>query len=136
MSARRRQFSSHIVCSESRPGADWFGGSVVRKTIEFVDGVAEQVSARFRAYPDVQATFDDYAAFIEDSPRYADVRNTGADTGQFAAALQSAGYATDPKYADKIRRIVGSDTFRDAVRSLKISPTVPTTGSGTINAAR
>lgn len=119
-----------------KAGSDWFGGSVVRKTIEFVDGIAQQVSARFRAYPNVQATFDDYGAFIADSPRYAGVRNAGEDTGRFAAALQSAGYATDPNYAEKIRRIVGSDTFRDAVRSLKILPTVPTPESGTINAAR
>ena len=119
-----------------KAGGDWFGGSVVRKTIEFVDGIAQQVSDRFRAYPDVQATFDDYAAFIADSPRYAGVRNTGDDTSRFASALQSAGYATDPNYAEKIRRIVGSDTFRDAVRSLKFSPTVPTPQSGTINTAR
>lgn len=119
-----------------KAGNDWFGGSVVRKTIEFADGVAQQVSARFRAYPDIKTTFDDYAKLISNSARYSAVLDSGADTAGFARALQSAGYATDPRYADKIRRIATSDTLRDALHSLKITPALPTTLSDTINTAR
>lgn len=102
-----------------KAGSDWFGGSVVKKTVEFRDGIAEEVRARFRAYPDVAAAFDDYARFITDSSRYAGVRGTGGDTERFSEALQEAGYATDPLYAKKIRRILGSDTFREAISPLK-----------------
>jgi len=118
-----------------KAGRDWFGGSVVRRTIEFADGVAQQVSARFRAYPDLEATFDDYAKLISNSPRYASVPDS-AETEDFASALQTAGYATDPQYAAKIRRIAGSDTLLDAVRSLKITSALPTTLSDTIKTAR
>lgn len=108
-----------------KAGDDWFGGSVVRKTIEFVDGVAQKVNARFRAYDGLRETFDDYARFIQQSPRYSGVVASGSDPADFGRALQSAGYATDPQYAEKIRRIAGSDTLRDAISTLKNSMAAP-----------
>lgn len=102
-----------------KAGGDWFGGSVVRKTIEFADGVAQQVNARFRAYEGLKETFDDYARFIQESPRYSGVVESGSNPADFAEALQSAGYATDPQYAEKIRRIAVGETLRDALSALK-----------------
>lgn len=34
---------------------------------------------------------------------------------QFARSLQQAGYATDPMYADKLVRIIGGPTLRQAL---------------------
>ena len=118
-----------------KAGGDWFGGSVVKKTIEFRDGTAEEVRARFRAYPDVAATFSDYARFVGTNPRYADVLGTADDTDGFARALQDAGYATDPLYAAKLRRILASDVLHDAVRPLKNGAPQPIAVEGARNDA-
>jgi flagellar protein FlgJ len=37
------------------------------------------------------------------------------DGVQFARSLQQAGYATDPMYADKLARIIGGTTLRQAL---------------------
>lgn len=102
-----------------KAGQGWTGGSVSRPTLEYRDGVAEREVARFRAYPDVAAVFDDYVEFISSNSRYDAVRDSGDDVKGFATALQDAGYATDPSYADKISRILDSDTMKNALRGLK-----------------
>lgn len=95
-----------------KAGGGWAGDSVSKPTVEYVDGIARRERANFRAYSDLGAAFDDYADLIERNPRYAGVRNSGADGHGFAQALQDAGYATDPLYAKKISRILESDTMR------------------------
>jgi flagellar protein FlgJ len=97
----------------------WTGGSVSRPTVEYVNGIAEYKVQRFRAYPDIAATFDDYARLIEDSPRYSTVREAGHHPEGFATALQEAGYATDPLYAAKITRVLNGETMRAAIVDLK-----------------
>jgi flagellar protein FlgJ len=103
-----------------KASGDWSGGSVARQTIEYVDGVAERRLEQFRAYPDLASTFEDYAALIENDPRYSAVPGAHGDIHGFATALQQAGYATDPLYAAKIERIHASETMRDAIGKLKI----------------
>ncbi len=133
---RRSDGSSSNNLFGIKAGRDWHGGSIVRATIEFVGGIAEQVKARFRAYPDIAAAFDDFAALIETSPRYAGVRERGGDTAAYAQALQDAGYATDPQYAVKIRGVAASDTMRRAVDALKTDAAVPITSTDAPPAAR
>ncbi|MEM6512665.1 MAG: flagellar assembly peptidoglycan hydrolase FlgJ [Pseudomonadota bacterium] len=98
-----------------KAGQSWQGDSVARSTLEFEDGVARRETATFRAYPDVSGTFDDYAAFLSNNPRYADVLGHGDDVGGFAHALQEAGYATDPQYANKIKAIFDGPTMRRVI---------------------
>lgn len=102
-----------------KAGADWQGASVSRSTIEYSDGVPRREQARFRAYPDIAATFEDYVQLLSEHPRYAKVRNTGDDSQRFARALAEAGYATDPDYADKIGSVLQGETMRDALGLLK-----------------
>jgi len=108
-----------------KAGKDWSGGSVARSTLEYTEGVAQRKVERFKAYPDIAATFDDYAALIEDNPRYDAVRDSGANGDGFATALQDAGYATDPSYARKIGRILRGETMQAALKGLKIGAWVP-----------
>lgn len=107
-----------------KAGQNWSGASVVRNTIEFDSGVAQQQSARFRSYSGVAESFDDYFALLAGNPRYAAVRDHGSDIGGFAKALQQGGYATDPAYAEKISRIADSDTMQRVMVSLKAAPGV------------
>lgn len=91
--------------------ARWQGESMTVGTTEFREGVAMSERASFRAYPDYAASFRDYVAFLENNPRYRDVLAVADDPEQFAQKLQQAGYATDPNYSDKIRRIMGDDAL-------------------------
>ncbi len=118
--------SSSLNLFGIKAGGSWDGDSVARTTLEYRDGVAQREIARFRAYPDIAATFDDYVAFIGGKPRYASVPGTGDDVRAFGGALAEAGYATDPAYAEKIARVANSDTMRDALAALKPGGTSPT----------
>jgi len=103
----------------------WQGEQVSRRTLEFENGVPRPQTARFRAYSNVAATFSDYAEFLTDNPRYRAVSGHGDDVAGFANALQSAGYATDPQYANKITRVLESPTMQSVIRDLKNSQARP-----------
>jgi flagellar protein FlgJ len=51
---------------------------------------------------------------LQTQPRYQDALRQVGDGEAFIEALHKAGYATDPQYADKIKRIMNSDTLSDA----------------------
>lgn len=103
----------------------WDGEQVSKRTLEFENGMPHQQTAKFRAYTDVAATFDDYTKFLSDNPRYSNVRGHGSDAAGFASALQTSGYATDPDYADKITRVLDSPTMKSVIRELKNSSARP-----------
>lgn len=114
-----------------KAGGSWDGESVRKQTLEISGGVAHMEHASFRAYPDLASTFNDYARFIEGNPRYNSVQNHGDDVRGFADALQASGYATDPQYADKITRVLRSDTMQSAIRGLKTGAMPPITSGRT-----
>lgn len=79
---------------------DWQGEVARTVTTEYVDGSAIKVSADFRHYSSYEESFADFLQFITSKRRYAEVLDQPPENFYFA--LQSAGYATDPNYADKI----------------------------------
>ncbi len=93
--------------------AGWSGPVTEITTTEYVNGAAQKVSAKFRAYASDEASFRDYAKLMKESPRYAGVvaqaaqaPASAASAQGFAQGLQRAGYATDPAYADKLARVI------------------------------
>jgi len=92
-----------------KAGRSWNGAAAESETTEFVDGVAQRQTERFRAYGSYAESFRDYAKLLTTSPRYAGVVGTQSATA-FAQGLQRAGYATDPQYADKLTRIISGMT--------------------------
>jgi len=90
----------------------WSGDRAVVNTLEFRDGVAKREKAAFRAYDSFGQSFDDYANFLSSSERYKDALQSGDDASMFAASLQKGGYATDPKYSEKIDSILSSQWFQ------------------------
>ncbi|MDJ0941593.1 MAG: flagellar assembly peptidoglycan hydrolase FlgJ [Woeseiaceae bacterium] len=110
-----------------KAGSSWDGDSVARRTLEFDGDVPRHETAKFRAYASVGDTFDDYVEFLTTNPRYAEVKGHGNDIDGFAGALQSAGYATDPAYAEKISRVATSDTMQRALAPLKSADAAPIT---------
>ncbi len=85
----------------------WRGETVTLDTKEFIRGQWVVVPAKWRKYSTWQASVDDHAAFLKRNPRYKDCfLCVSAQT--FARALLKAGYATDPDYADKLIRLIGT----------------------------
>jgi len=95
-----------------KAGRDWKGPTVQAVTTEYVNGVAQKVVQRFRAYDSYADSFSDYAKLLTSSSRYKNVLAQGQDANGFASALQRAGYATDPRYAEKIARIIQGNSMR------------------------
>lgn len=89
-----------------KAGAQWTGKTVDAMTTEYVNGSAVHRVEKFRAYDNYGAAFSDYAKLITDNPRYQQVLQHGNDASSFAYALQKAGYASDPQYAQKLTRII------------------------------
>lgn len=91
-----------------KAGPGWKGAVAEITTTEYIDGQAQKVTARFRAYPNTEASFADYARLMKTSPRYAQVIDNAGTAQGFAQGLQRAGYATDPAYADKLTRVINT----------------------------
>ncbi len=89
-----------------KAGPGWGGERVRLPTLEYRDGLARREVAEFRAYPSLQAALDDYATLLSGSPRYAEALRAGGGRA-WAEALQRAGYATDPRYAERLVAILG-----------------------------
>lgn len=98
-----------------KAGKDWQGATVDAQTTEYDNnGQAVTRTERFRAYGSYAESFADYAQLMQNLPRYANVAGQDSASG-FARALQSAGYATDPAYADKLTRVINGTTLRQSL---------------------
>lgn len=111
-----RQVDSHNLFG-IKAGGSWRGAKVESATHEFVGGVRVHQRDSFRAYASPAESFADYVDLLS-RERYAAARGTGGDVRGFATALQRAGYATDPRYADKIAAIADGPTLRRALAGL------------------
>ena len=90
-----------------KANADWNGKMAEVMTTEYKNGVAYKQVEKFRAYSSYAEAFQDYANMMVNNPRYAGVLQQGGDADGMAQAVRKAGYATDPKYADKLARVMG-----------------------------
>lgn len=90
-----------------KAGSDWHGKVAEVMTTEYRNGLAYKQTEKFRAYSSYAEAFQDYASLIGNNPRYAAVLQQGGDAVGMAQAIQKAGYATDPLYADKLANIMG-----------------------------
>lgn len=118
--------SSHNVFN-IKAHRDWSGETVRVPTLEYRDGAAVREQASFRSYESLEAAFDDYADFLKSHPRYTEALRAGPDAGRYLKALQEAGYATDPAYAEKIERILEQDVLSARPPGLKASADGSTT---------
>lgn len=91
-----------------KAGPNWKGKTVEALTTEYINGVPQKRIEKFRAYDSYADSFRDFASLMQNNPRYGNVlENTGNAAG-YAQALQDAGYATDPNYASKLKRVIAS----------------------------
>jgi len=89
-----------------KAGASWKGKTVDIVTTEYVNGKPQKLVDTFRAYDSYADSFRDYAKLLQNNARYQNVLAQGHDAAGFAQGLQQAGYATDPKYAQKLMSVI------------------------------
>lgn len=79
-------------------------------TREYVDGRWITVRDGFRVYDSWADSVADHSLFLQSNPRYRQAgffeRTAAGDYAGASRALQSAGYATDPQYAQKLISII------------------------------
>ncbi len=77
------------------------------ETSEYYSLRHHRVKACFRAYAHPEESFMDFTRFLLSNPRYDELfKIPGDDLGAWAEGLQECGYATDPQYARKIKRVM------------------------------
>jgi peptidoglycan hydrolase FlgJ len=89
----------------------WDGDHAVVGTVEYRGGVAVKEQAQFRSYDNYQQSFDDYVNFLQTQPRYRQALKHTDNPERFVEELHKAGYATDPAYAEKVKRIMHGSTL-------------------------
>lgn len=87
----------------------WEGKTVSVQTVEYENGIASKKQATFRAYDSYEDSFNDYVQFLKQNPRYQDALSKVDSNEGFVKGLQKAGYATDPRYAQKIMSILNRE---------------------------
>ncbi len=89
----------------------WQGEAVSSETLEFEDGVFNKLKQSFRSYESVAESFNDFAEFVLGNERYSKAVEIAHDAKQFLQEIQNAGYATDPRYAEKVLNVLGNKAF-------------------------
>lgn len=85
---------------------EYQGSYVLVPTQEFIDGKWISIEDKFKKYPDLASSINDYLDLMT-KERYLEVLHAN-DYKIAANALVSGGYATDPSYADKLIDIIES----------------------------
>jgi flagellum-specific peptidoglycan hydrolase FlgJ len=84
------------------------GQSLDFATHEVADGASIEITDTFRAYASLDEAADDYGQFLRSNPRYASCFAYSNQPERFVDHLAAAGYATDPDYAEKLKKIIRS----------------------------
>jgi len=90
----------------------WRGAVQTWPTREFLQGHSVTVDAPFRKYQSMEEGFEDHARFFIENERYREAMTHKDDSIAFARAVQAAGYATDPHYADAIVAVINEHQLK------------------------
>jgi peptidoglycan hydrolase FlgJ len=89
-----------------KAGKRWNGAVAVATTTEYVAGALTRTVDKFRAYSSYTDAFADFGKLLLGNARYADALANVHDAAAYARGLQKGGYATDPRYADKLTQAI------------------------------
>ncbi len=85
---------------------NWTGKVAEAVTTEYINGVKQKRVEKFRAYDSYADSFKDFANLMRNNPRYDKVMDNLQNPKDYAKAIQTAGYATDPHYANKLHQVI------------------------------
>jgi len=87
-------------------GSAWTGPTFAQKDDDR-DTCGNLIQSCFRLYESVEGSYIDHTNFLMNGKRYSALFNIPQDNyREWAFGLQSAGYATDPQYAEKLISII------------------------------
>jgi flagellum-specific peptidoglycan hydrolase FlgJ len=108
---------------------DWHGPTKTFLVPEFEHGKRVMVNAEFRVYGSVEESLNDRVKFLQENSRYAKSGLFDPDTKgnleKEANALQKAGYATDPKYAEQLAAVYTGPTMQRAIKQAQEPSAAP-----------
>lgn len=113
----------------------WKGPSKSFNVWEIENGKKVWKMQPFRVYGSYHEALMDRIAFLQGNKRYSKAGmfsdGTKGDLRKEATALQKAGYATDPHYADKLVTLFNGRTMQAAIKDAqKQAPAAPSTPAG------
>ncbi|MCC6721747.1 MAG: glucosaminidase domain-containing protein [Bacteroidia bacterium] len=98
------KYNNHFGIKASK---SWTGKKVNLNTREVINGYSVSEGDYFRIYDSVEDSYIDRVNFLKQNPRYVNAGVFSAKTPlQQLQALQSAGYATDPNYAEILNSVL------------------------------
>lgn len=119
-------------------GSNWKGKTQTRNTSEYVDGKYIDITAVFRDYDSIADSIADHALLFVNAGRYKNLIGC-TDYKQACRMVQADGYATDPKYADKLISIIESNGLAQfdtvpapAPAPVPVKPSAPAAGTYTV----
>lgn len=81
-------------------------GSVISNTWEEYNGTTFRIDAEFRAYNNINDSWNDHKSLLLEKERYGIFRDVMYDSTLGAWAIRRAGYATDSQYPIKLMKII------------------------------
>lgn len=96
----------------------WKGKVAKRKTKEWDGKRYIIINANFRAYDSFEDSVRDHNRLLGTSSRYSNVR-VSKDYKEACNAVWKAGYATDPKYPEKLIKIIEENDFMQYDKQIK-----------------
>lgn len=94
-----------------KAGSRWQGATTVANSLEYENGQPVMRASSFRSYGSFAQSMEDYIELIGNNSRYSKAKAVAHDPDAYFDALQQAGYATDPHYAQKLKQVIRSDAF-------------------------
>lgn len=99
-----------ILSGNNWSGSVWNGAKYTKRTSEYVKDKEVKINADFRYYPDIESSVADHSAYLLNAMsgsvrRYAGIKGC-TDHKKVLEILKSGGYATDPKYVDKLLAVI------------------------------
>nr|WP_253916421.1 glucosaminidase domain-containing protein [Lentimicrobium sp. S6] len=123
---RSRLSAIHHAYFGIKAGSQWKGKTVNLSTGEVINGNSVTITDDFRVYESPEQSIKDRINWMMDFDRYNEVEEAKTPEAQ-AIAIQNAGYATDPNYANKIINIIDSnnlkqfDKNRDIMKNISLA---------------
>jgi flagellar protein FlgJ len=88
-----------------KAGSSWTGAKVDAATHEYENGQLISITDAFRAYPNAEASVQDFVSLVQNSPRYRAALGKADDVVGYAQALIAGGWATDINYVSKLQAV-------------------------------
>jgi len=86
--------------------SEWAGDYVNKKVLEYINGEKKYIYQKFKKYETYQDSVDDYCHLILKYTRYKECQEWNGDIDKYINGLLKGGYATDPQYGVKLKKII------------------------------